>query len=87
MEVERLGIRAQHSNHLVVHDLDDHVAGRDGLHDRLADRLGLHLLGKILDDFERHIGLEQGAAHLAHGLTDVAVRQRTAFGELVEDAG
>ena len=68
-------------------DLDDHLAGRDGLHDLLADGLFLHLVGELADHFEGDIRLEQGAAHFAHRLGDVTVRERTAAGELVEDSG
>ena len=60
--------------------------GVTDLHHLLADGLGLHLVGEVAHDLERHVGLEQRAAHLAHGLADVAVGQRAAPGELVEDA-
>ena len=85
-EVDRLGVRAQHGDQLVVHDLDHHLAGRDRLDHVLADGLGLHLVGEVAHHLERHVGLEQRAAHLAHGLRHVAVGQRPAPGQLVEDA-
>ena len=86
MQVDRVGRGAQHAHELVVDDLDHHLAGLDRLHDLLADGLGLHRLDEVLDHVERHVGFEQCAADLAHRLGDVALRQRTAPGELVENA-
>ncbi len=66
-------------------DLDDHLAGGDGAHHRLADRFLLHLLGEVAHDVERHVRFEQRAAHLAHGLGHVGLAQHALAGELVED--
>ena len=85
-KVDGIGVGAQHRHQLVVHDLDDHLARRDRFDHVLADSLGLHLLGEVAHDLERHVGFQQGAAHLAHGFADVAVGERAAAGELVEDA-
>jgi hypothetical protein len=68
-------------------DLDDHLAGRHRLDDIGADGAGAHLVGEGADDFQRHVRFEQGAAHFAHGLVDVALRERAATLELVENAG
>ena len=86
VEIDRLGIRAEHAHQLVIDDLDDHLAGRHRLDDVLADRLGLHRLGEVLDHVERDVGFQQRAAHLAHGLGDVAVGQRATPRQLVEYA-
>ncbi len=75
----------QHAHQLVMHDLDDHLAGRDGAHHVLADRLRLHGIGEVAHHVERDIGLEQSAAHLAHGFRHVSLGQRPLTGELVED--
>ena len=85
-KIDRLTVGAEHLDQFVVHDLDDHLAGRDRFHDVCADRLGLHLVGERADHIERHIGLEERPADLAHGLVDIALAQRTAPGEPVEDA-
>ena len=69
-----------------MHDLFDHLAGRDRLDHLLADRLLLHLLGEVTHDLQGHVRLEKSTAHLAHGLADVAFGQRAALGELVEYA-
>ena len=87
-KIDRLGVRAEHRDQLVVHDLDHHLAGRDRLDARSAPTaFALHRVGERAHHVERHVGFEQRAPHLAHGLGDVALGQRTAPGELVEDAG
>ena len=68
-------------------DLDDHLARRDRADDFGADGAAADLVGEGADDIERHVGLDQRAAHLAHRLVDIGLAQRTAPGELVENAG
>ncbi len=87
VEIDRLGVGAEHRDELVVDDLDDHLAGRDRAQHFGADGLGFDLLGEVLDDIERDVGFEQGATNLAHRLDDVAFGQRAASCQLVEDAG
>ena len=70
-----------------LHDLDDHLAGRDRLDHVLADGLGLHLVDEVAHHLERHVRLEQRAAHLAHGLATSLSVSDAAPGQLVEDAG
>ena len=86
-DVYRLGIGAQHGDQLVVHDLDHHLAGRDGLHDLLADGLSFYFVRERAHDIERHVGFEQCATHLTHGLRDIGLTQRPALGEPVQDIG
>ena len=52
-----------------------------------ADRALLHLLDEGARHFERHVGLEQRAAHLAHRLVDVGLGQRAAPRQAVEHSG
>ena len=73
-------------DHRVVDDLDHHLAGLHRFHDFGANRLLAHLVGKGLDHLERHVGLEQRAAHFAQRVLDVGVRQGTASGDLVQNA-
>ena len=40
---------------------------------------------KVAHHVESDIGLEQRAAHLAHGFGDISLAQRALAGELVED--
>ena len=68
-------------------DLDDHLAGRHGFDDRRTDSLLRHPGDEIADNIERDIGLEQRAAHFAHGFADVGLGERAAPAELVEYAG
>ena len=77
--------RAERRDKLVVHDLDDHLAGRDRLDHVDADRALLHLVGERARDIERDVGLEQRAPHLAQRRVDVRLRQRPAPGQAVED--
>ena len=67
-------------------DLDHHLAGLHRLDDLGANRLLAHLLCEGLDHLERHVGLEQRAAHFAQRVLDVGVRQGTASGDLVQNA-
>ncbi len=78
VKVNRLSVRAKHRDEFVVDDLDDHLTGRDGAQHFRADGLGFDLVGEVLDDIERDVGFEQGAANLAHRLDDVAFGQRAA---------
>ena len=67
-------------------DLNDHLARRNRAHHFLADRLLAHPVRERLHDLKRHVRLDQGAANLAHGLGHVAIGQRTAPRELIENA-
>ena len=86
VEIDRLRVRSQSLDQLVVHDLHDHLAGRDRLDHVDADRALLHLLGEAARDVERHVGLEQRAPHFAQRRLDIGFRQRAAPGQPVEDA-
>ena len=86
LEVERSRVLAQHLDQRVVDDLDDHLARRHRLDDLAADRLFLDVLDERADHLEGHVGLDQRAAHLAHGGIDVSLRKRAAPGQLVEYA-
>ena len=87
VQIDGGAVRAEHGDELVVDDLDDHLAWRDRAQNLLADRLGLHLVDEVAHHIERDVRLEQGAAHLAHRLADVALGQRAATRQLVENAG
>ncbi len=75
------------ADQFVVHDLDDHLAGRDRLDDVDADRALLHLLDEGARHVERDVGLQQRAANLAQRRVDVLLRQRAAPRQAVENAG
>ena len=86
VEIDALRVGSERRHQLVVHDLDDHLAGRDRLHHLDADRLRLHALGEGARHIERDVGLEQRAADLAQTGVDVGFAQRAAAGETVENA-
>ena len=79
-------VAAEHGDELVVDDLDDLLAGRDRFRHRRADGAFGHALHEVAHHVERDIGLEQRAAHLAHGLAHVALRESAASAQLVEYA-
>ena len=85
VEVDRLRARAQGLDQLVVHDLHDHLAGRDRLDDFDADGALLHLVGEGAGDVERDVGFDQRAPHLLQRRVDIGLRQRAAPGQAVED--
>ena len=87
VQVNGGAIRAEHGDKLVIDDLDHHLAGRDRAQDFLADRLGLHLVDEVAHHIERDVRFEQRTAHLAHRLADVALGERAATRQLVENAG
>ena len=79
-------VATQRFDQHVMDDLDHHLAGLDRLDDLGAHGAFLHLVDEGAHHFERHVGFKQGAAHFAHGHIDIGLRQRTAAGELVENA-
>ena len=84
-----IGLRARAPSvvdQLVVHDLHDHLAGRDRLDDFDADGALLDLVDEGARHVERDVGLEQRAAHLAQRRIDVGFAQRAAPGQAVENA-
>ena len=62
---------AHHLHQLLVHDLHECLARIQGGIDLLAERSLLHLLDEVLDDRERHVGLEQRHANFAQRIADV----------------
>ena len=66
---------------LPVNDADHLLAGLEALGDLAAHGFGEHVGDEVLDDVEVHVRLEQGGAHLAHGLGDVVLGNPPASGE------
>ena len=86
VEIDGAGLLAEHHDQLIVHDLHDHLAGRDRLQHLGADGVRAHLVGEGAHHLERDVRLEQRTADLAQGRVDVLLGQRAAARELVEDA-
>ena len=77
--------RAEQVGHLVQDDLDDHLPGRQRLHDVGADGLLANLGDELLDDLVVHVGLEQRHANLAHGRVDIGLGEAALAGQIRED--
>ena len=70
-ELESLARLAEHGGELVVDDLDELLAGRDGAELRDADRFLFDALEELARELEVDVGLEEHAADLAQPLFDV----------------
>ena len=79
-------VAAERGDQLVVHDLHDHLAGRDRFHHLDADGLLLDAVGEGARHIERDVGFQQCAANLAQRRIDVGFAERAAAGEAVENA-
>jgi hypothetical protein len=64
-------IFAEHSNELVVHDLDHLFGGRESGEHFSADGLDANLLNEVADDVEIDVGFKQGDANFAQSFSDV----------------
>ena len=71
-EVQRGGVSAEQSAQFIVENLDDLLAGRDGLEDLIAESADFHGLDKRLGHTQFHVGFQQGHAHVTHRLNHVA---------------
>ena len=87
IEIDRIGGGAERLDELVVDDLDDHLAGRDRLHDLDADRAFAHPVDEGAHHVERDVGFEQRAADLARRRVDIGRGERAAARQPVENAG
>jgi hypothetical protein len=77
IEVDGNAVGAEHVDQLVMDDLDDHLS-LDRLQHRGINGLLTHLVGEGTHHFQRHVGLEQRAAHFAQCGRDIRLRQRAA---------
>ena len=76
---------AQDRGQLVMHDLDDELAGVDALQHVLADGPFLDPPDEVLDDLVVDVRFQEGEPDLAHGGVDVGLRDPAAAGELAKD--
>ena len=86
IEINTLTIGTERCDQLVVHDLHDHLAGRDRLHHLDADRLLLHAVAEGTRHVERDVGFKQCAADFAQCAVDLDFAQCAAAGKAVENA-
>jgi len=87
VEIDRLAFAAERLDQRIVDDLDHHLARRDRLDHRRADRLRTGAIDERADDFERNVGLEQRTAHFAHRRVDVLLGEGAAAGQSIQYAG
>ena len=72
---------------LLVDDLHDLLGRVERLVDLVAQRALAHLAGELLDDLERDVGVEQGAADLADGAVDIRRGELALGAEVAEGRG
>jgi hypothetical protein len=87
VDLEGAGIlrAGQHTDQLVVDDLDDLLARRDRLGHGLAGGLGLNGVHEVTGDRQRDVSLEKRHAHLAQGGLYIIFRKSALLGQPVED--
>jgi len=85
-KIERNIVAAQRLHQHVMDDLDDLLAGRDRADDIFANGAGADLFNKVLHHRQRHIGVDQGGAHLGQCGIDIGLAERAAPAKLVEHA-
>ena len=86
-EIERVVVFAHQPGELAVHHADQGLPRVQVGYDFLAER-GLFDLGdEFLDHRQRNVGLEQGHAHFAQGILDVAFGQARLAAQSLDDAG
>jgi hypothetical protein len=64
-------LAAEKVNHLVAHDLDKLLLGREALEHILTHRLGFDRFEESLNDLDMDVGLKQGEADVTQGVIDV----------------
>ncbi|KHS43294.1 hypothetical protein NJ75_03926 [Novosphingobium subterraneum] len=76
----------KHLDQRIVDDLDDLLAGRDRLQDRLANGLLRNGVNKSANDGKGNVGLKQRDPHFAHRRKDIFLTQRAAATQAIEYA-
>ena len=86
-ELQPALLAAEDRDELLVDDLHDLLRGVQRLADLVAERALAHLGGELLDDGQRHVGVEQSAPDLADRAVDVRGRELTLGAEVAEGLG
>ena len=86
-EIERVVVLAHQPGQFAMHHADQRLAGIQVADDFLAERGLLDLGDEFLDHRQRHVGFEQGHAHFAQGILDVALGQARLAAQVLDDAG
>jgi hypothetical protein len=77
---------AERLDQLLVHDLDDLLAGSDGLHDLLAHRASSDPGKQVVRDLHRDVGVDQGVADVREAGIHLLRMQLPSRPELLENA-
>ena len=85
-EVERIVVLAHQLGQLAVHHADQRLTGGEAADDFLSQRGFLHLGDEFLDHRQRDVGFQQGEAHFAHGVLNVALGQPRLAAQIFDDA-
>ncbi len=85
-EIERRRGAAHQRGELAVDDADQRLPGRQRADHFRADRLVLDLADEILDDGQRHVGLEQREPDLPQRVLDIGVGEPCLAAQLLDDA-
>ena len=83
--LERLRLRAAEDlHHLVAHDAQDRLVGREALEHVLPGGAGAHAIDDLLRDLEVDVRLEEGEADLAQRGLDLGLGEDTLAAEGLE---
>ena len=85
LELTGLTFTAQNVLKFVVNDLNNLLAGGDGLGDRLARGLFLHGFDEIARDGQGHVRLKQSNTYFAQGGFHILIGQSTLLGQAIKD--
>ncbi len=85
-QIQRRGF-AHHRHQFVMHDLDQHLPGREAPGQLGADRAFLYLFDELAYHRQRHIGFQQRHANFPQGILDIVIGQATLAAHAVEDGG
>ena len=83
-QVEAGARRAHEPRQFLMHDLDERLAGSQALGHLHAHRARFDGLGEALDHGQRHVGIEQREADLAHRLGYVVFGESAAAGQRLQ---
>ena len=84
LQTDVRGFAAHGGDQFLVDDLDDLLAGGQGVHDLTADGSFLDAPDEVLDDFIVDVGFQKSKLDLAHCALDVCLGQEAFVGQLLE---
>ena len=85
VEIDGDAFGAEHLDKLVMHDLDDHLAGFDRLQDGCTNSFFTHPVGEGTHDFQCNVRFQKRTANLAQGGGNIGFRQRATAGQSIQN--